>query len=96
MKTLKQIKEALKSFRVSTASEMDQRVREKLTGITQESIPNRAYTPPPSIWTVIVKSDIFRWTAAAIIILVSFQVGYRLKEDRSDFPAPSLTEQETR
>ena len=72
MKSLKNIKQLIKKFHVTTNAKMDQKVREDVLEVIRKSKQTQSAFTQPNIWRIIMKSNITKLAAAAVIIIAIF------------------------
>jgi hypothetical protein len=72
MKSVKNIKQLIKKFHVSTNAKMDQKVREDVLEVIRKSKQTQSALTQPNIWRIIMKSNITKLAAAAVIIIALF------------------------
>ena len=76
MKSLKNIKQLIKKFHVTTNAKMDQKVREDVLEVIRKSKQTQSALTPPNIWRIIMKSNMTKFATAGIIfaMLIGFSM----------------------
>ena len=72
MKSLKNIKQLIKKFHVTTNAKMDQKVREDVLEVIRKSKQTQSALTQRNIWRIIMKSNITKLAAVAVIIIAIF------------------------
>lgn len=69
MKTVKDIKQLIREFRVTTSAEMDREVCEDVLAVVRKTKQTQSAGGGPSIWRIIMKNRISKLAVAAVIII---------------------------
>ncbi len=69
MKSIKNIKQLIKKFHVTTNAKMDQKVREDVLEVIRKSKQTPSALTQPNIWRIIMKNRITKLAAVAVIII---------------------------
>jgi outer membrane lipoprotein-sorting protein len=69
MKSVKNLKQLIKKFHVTTNAKMDQKVKEDVLEVIRKFKKTQSALTQPNIWRIIMKSKITKLATAAVIII---------------------------
>jgi hypothetical protein len=88
MRPADNINKLIKKLHISASNELDQRVHSDISQALEQSKDTKSVIKKPNVWRIIMKSQITKLTAAAVIIMIAVLVATFL--DKSVTPAYAI------